>query len=397
MKKAKILTLAAIMVAGVSTFAQSRSMNFDTTKTWAEIKARAKKENKLIFMDAYTSWCGPCKWMAKNIFTNDTVADFYNQNFICSAYDMEKGEGKDLAKKYEVQCYPNLLYIDGDGNLVHRKAGGMQSQDFIQLGKDAQDPQKQFANLKKQYDNNNREPKFLLTYLDKMSGTCLKTDTVLAEYFKTQKESDLTSLQNWRVIYQYTRDVDSREFNYLSKHIDEYAQVTTVDSVSDKIFSTYLNKCYHLIYAKNPNDSLYTAYKTKIKNSGFKRGEEIITKGDMAYYGMKKDWNNYAQTAVRYFDNYGKEDYQGMNNEAWTFYQHIDDKALLQKAEQWTKTATAKVDDYYNHDTYAAVLYKLQKKEEALKQAEIAIAKAKELKLDYKSTEDLLEKIKGLK
>src|SRR6185503_10815231 len=96
--------------------------------------ARAKKEKKMIMVDAFTTWCGPCKWMAKNIFPNDTVAEFYNKNFINAKIDMEKGEGPDLAKKYEVGCYPTFLFIDGNGQLIHRQSGGGEVKSFIQLG-----------------------------------------------------------------------------------------------------------------------------------------------------------------------------------------------------------------------------------------------------------------------
>src|ERR1035437_544252 len=70
--------------------------------TWDEIKAKAKAENKFIFMDAFTSWCGPCKWMAKNVFTNDTAAKYYNATYINAAFDMEKGEGLKIAEQYDV-------------------------------------------------------------------------------------------------------------------------------------------------------------------------------------------------------------------------------------------------------------------------------------------------------
>lgn len=88
--------------------------------TWAEIKAKAKAENKIIFMDAFTTWCGPCKWMVKNVFTNDTVANYYNSTFVNAKIDMEAGEGKELAIQYSIQSYPSLLYIDSNGEIVHR-------------------------------------------------------------------------------------------------------------------------------------------------------------------------------------------------------------------------------------------------------------------------------------
>lgn len=68
------------MVAGVlfGAEAQNRSISFEQTKEWKKIVKKAKKEKKLIFVDCYTSWCGPCKMLAKDVFTRDTVADFFN-------------------------------------------------------------------------------------------------------------------------------------------------------------------------------------------------------------------------------------------------------------------------------------------------------------------------------
>ena len=144
--KTKILVLS-LMFAVSFGFAQTKKMHFETT-TFAEIKAKAKKENKLIFIDAYTSWCGPCKWMAANVFTNDTVADYFNAKFINAKFDMEIGEGVDIAKLYEVQCYPNLLFIDGDGKLIHRGAGGLNVKKFTQLAEDTFNPEKRFSKYK---------------------------------------------------------------------------------------------------------------------------------------------------------------------------------------------------------------------------------------------------------
>ena len=91
----KTVLSLVLMILSVTTYSQNKYIQFET-KTFAEIKALAKAQNKLIFLDAYTSWCGPCKYMAKNIFTNDTVADFYNSRFINAKIDMEKGEGVEL-------------------------------------------------------------------------------------------------------------------------------------------------------------------------------------------------------------------------------------------------------------------------------------------------------------
>ena len=105
--------------------------------TFEEAKAKAAQEDKLIFVDAYTSWCGPCKWMDKNTFTDANVAAYYNENFINVKINMEKGEGPTLARKYRVMAYPTLLYVKGNGDVAHRALGAKGADDFLKVGKDA--------------------------------------------------------------------------------------------------------------------------------------------------------------------------------------------------------------------------------------------------------------------
>ncbi|WP_228376947.1 thioredoxin family protein [Chryseobacterium vrystaatense] len=113
--------------------------------SFTAILAKAKKENKLVFVDAYASWCGPCKLMVKNIFPLQTVGDFYNSHFVNAKIDMEKGEGIDLAKKYNVKAFPTYLFINGDGEEVHRKLGYVEEKDFIQFAKDAENLNKRLT------------------------------------------------------------------------------------------------------------------------------------------------------------------------------------------------------------------------------------------------------------
>src|SRR6478736_3671428 len=138
MKKASLL-LAAAAFSAFSAFAQNRAIKFETG-SFAEVLAKAQKENKPIMMDAYTTWCGPCKMMDKQVFTNDTVADYFNANFIPYKSDMEKGEGKELAKKFEVRAYPNFLFIAPDGSVIHRAVGARPPKAFVEVGKEALSP-----------------------------------------------------------------------------------------------------------------------------------------------------------------------------------------------------------------------------------------------------------------
>lgn len=103
--------------------------------SWQEALEKAKKENKMIFLDAYASWCGPCKMMKLNTFTNKSVGKFYNSNFINVAIDMEKPDGLALAEKYNIEAYPSLLFIFADGVLLGKEVGYQRPNEFIRIAR----------------------------------------------------------------------------------------------------------------------------------------------------------------------------------------------------------------------------------------------------------------------
>lgn len=124
-------------------------IKFLENPTWTSVLEQAKKENKIIFLDAYATWCGPCKQMDAETYTNQAVADFYNANFINVKYDMEKGEGSMLADRYYVSAYPNLVFISPDGVMLHKGIGFLTADEFLELAKTAKNPETQYYTLKK--------------------------------------------------------------------------------------------------------------------------------------------------------------------------------------------------------------------------------------------------------
>ena len=104
-------------------------------ENWTKALAEAKKQNKLIFLDAYTSWCGPCKMLKRNTFPDKAAGEFFNNNFINVAIDMEKGEGPAVAAKYQVNAYPTLIVADADGNMVTYTKGYINASQLIEFGK----------------------------------------------------------------------------------------------------------------------------------------------------------------------------------------------------------------------------------------------------------------------
>lgn len=392
--------LVFFMLASPYAFAQSpeagKGIRFEHG-SFSELLAQAKKENKLIMVDAYTTWCGPCKWMVKNIFPNDTVGEFYNKNFVNAKIDMEKGEGMDLAKKYNVSCYPTYLFINGNGELMHRVSSAMPAAEFVELGKSAMDPSRQFVMAQKKYDAGGMTPDEMAGYVLMRGRSCLPVKDEMAKYFSTQKDEDLTAERNWNMFRNHITDLrqDSREFRYLTEHRDEYVKKYRAGQVDTLIMSAYNFALYNHI--RDKNYEAYTKLRTDIAPRASPLMQESMLNMDLMMYKAKKDWKNYTNTATEYIDKYKKDNAGTLNNIAWTYYEEVDDKAMLAKAEGWAKRSVDLKADYFNCDTYAAVLFKLGKKPEAKAMAEKAIALGKKDGEDVKSTEELLGKINAMK
>ena len=122
------------------------TVNFDTDSdngiqfhkgNWEEALALAKQQNKLIFLDVYASWCGPCKKLKINTFADEAVGNYYNQHFINIAIDGETTEGKALMHKFRLGAYPSLLFVDADAQVKLQTGGYQDVKSFLKLGKAA--------------------------------------------------------------------------------------------------------------------------------------------------------------------------------------------------------------------------------------------------------------------
>jgi thiol-disulfide isomerase/thioredoxin len=213
----KIFVLISSLLVTMNMFAQG--INFFEGNVDA-LKAEAAKKNKIIFVDCYTSWCGPCKWLAKNVFTNANVGKYYNENFICYSLDMEKGEGKVFQKKYGINAYPTLLFINASGEIQHRYVGACDTTTFIGVGKQALDSTNNFGNLLRKYSKGDRSPDFLAKYALTCASVYYAYD--INEYFLTQADSQLTSAINFEVMERYRPNVLSREYKYFMAHAGDY-------------------------------------------------------------------------------------------------------------------------------------------------------------------------------
>lgn len=104
---------------------------------WNDALHKAKTQNKLVFLDIYATWCGPCKLLKQYTFTNTSVGNFFNNNFINVSVDGEKGIGPQLAQQYSIEGYPTLIVTDATGKPVLVTAGYLPADDLLRFANEA--------------------------------------------------------------------------------------------------------------------------------------------------------------------------------------------------------------------------------------------------------------------
>lgn len=204
---------------------------------WNEALEKAKKENKLIFIDFYTQWCGPCLAMAEDVFTLSFIGDFYNTNFVNCKIDAENGEGVELAKRYEVHSYPTYVFVDpADETVVHRSKSRQSAEQFLATGQGALDPELRSDFLLQEFDKGRRDRDFLIHYIDYNASIYEREKVATAFDLLIEQGGKLTDPDLWRIFDRNITGAQNKYLKELTAHYPDYLSALGKKVVDDKLY-----------------------------------------------------------------------------------------------------------------------------------------------------------------
>ncbi len=210
-------TLLTLLVAIV---AMAQGVVFEPEGTTLEqASAKAKAENKLIFLDCYTQWCGPCKKMSKEVFPQESVGAFMNPKFVSIKIDMEGEYGAPLAKKLQIQAYPTFVIFNADAQEVSRFLGYHAADEFIKVVTE-KSTDNSSSTLETRWKAGDRDPQFLMEYLQTLTAS-YKGDEAndVAEAILEGKEETFAADSTLRqIFFRNINNPFAKSFVYTAQH-----------------------------------------------------------------------------------------------------------------------------------------------------------------------------------
>lgn len=183
--------------------ATSQGIQFRNDITWKDALGLAGDSNKMLFVDVYTDWCGPCKQMDREVFALEKIGDQFNRAFINYKLNAENGDGPLLAAKYRVVSYPTYLFVRGDGTLIYKARSAMSP---AQLLKEARYALQEFEEpvtileMDSMYPAHKHDKAFLYNYLVRRTRLALENADLLDEYFDLLNEKEKGALKNLQLV-----------------------------------------------------------------------------------------------------------------------------------------------------------------------------------------------------
>jgi thiol-disulfide isomerase/thioredoxin len=353
----KQFILLIVFTFTVTTGTLAQGIQFLNDTVFENVLAKAKAENKLVFMDCYAVWCGPCKYMDANIFPDEALGAFHNANFINVKYDMEQPYGMKIRSAYGIKAYPSFLYLDGDGEVVHRVVGSVEKpEDFLAISKLATDPEKNFRAVNTNILLGDRRATTIRNYLDMNYGAS-NTDTLINEHFSLIPETQKLSKATWELMKEYGTAVSGAAFNYYLNNKAAYLGAFGKEEVDE-----YLYRVLSDTYRKSPAtyESLKShdeqVFATHQREMNFRKAHAAFSR-DKA---NKQLWSDYIM-ASEVFINQNNPQPGFVTSIARTIlsnYATFKDKASLNKALLWVSNARKNFPDQKELNTLSEELMK---------------------------------------
>ncbi|WP_160712817.1 thioredoxin family protein [Chitinophaga solisilvae] len=406
-------------------------INFDNQLSWSQLLEKANSESKFLFVDCYTTWCGPCKSMERDVYPAREVGTLFNTSFISVKIQMDTSKNDDayirsryadaayLQKKYNIYSFPTFLFFSPGGQLVHKEVGACNPAQFVQTGNNALDSTKQYYSLLNRYKRGIRDTAqlLLLAVTARRLEDKQVSDDIAKEYLdkivSNYSDEELCTPERLAFIFAfpellYKTGSEGRYFKLLYSKGDRIDKMMKSDISGFYVANIILKEEIYDNIMKNdkpvPHTPDWDGMRKNIERKyNVHYADTLLPAAQMVYYKMKKDWTSFAKLKDEMIRKYPPKKGGGvdgdawrLNDDAWTIFIGCDKKNVIASAIEWVDISISlEPTDFQVVDTKANLLFKYGKVREAIETEKKAIRMAAEIKQEHyvKEYTEVLEKM----
>lgn len=216
-----------------------------------EALVKAEKEQKLVFIDVYATWCGPCKYLSQEVFVDPELGQFINENFVAIKIDGEAGEGPQLMYDYSLDAFPTMLMLTPDKEMRKKIVGAASIETILTKADEAINPEKtKIYQLHRMYDEGDRSRKFLGEYLIELKKEGMDYSEIGAYYLTSFPDLDLKETSDFIVFAEQIYDL---EHDLSRKFLADIEQIHQMhgELAEDKMSSMLTGVVYEAVTTEN--------------------------------------------------------------------------------------------------------------------------------------------------
>jgi thiol-disulfide isomerase/thioredoxin len=349
-------------------------VEFIEVVTQADMEAAMKKADDgilMVFVDVYATWCGPCKMMDSEVYTDVKVADYMNANFVNVRLDGETDFGRKYAAEQQLEGYPSMFVFSDEGDRVSKIVGFRPADELLTELNGVVTNYTEVKRYKAEYENGTISMEHLADYIVKMRevGNEEEAELLAGDYIKKQMGETLSD-NDIKVVAYYT-DLEDPWWPQFTSEADRVKEVLGQDYLLllEKIYNNTLMMAIEqqsiglISRMANELSPLVAAEQENIR--------DLRSLPFLQYYYYTDQLDELFTYVDQRFANDRKDDHQwlfGAASQVIDMDQQYQTPEILEKGEEWLLICL-KMEDRYDYYFYYGMVKFFRKDAEGAQEA----------------------------
>ncbi len=311
LQKNILIALIFIFVSMNQAYGQIEFREIVKVEDWNNALADAKNNDKLVFLDIYATWCGPCKYLDNNVFTDKSLGEYYNAHYVNLKMDGETPFGAEMVRKFALSGYPTLFFLQPDEELITKIVGVREADTLTSIGKTINENVDRLGYYKDNFNEGNLNAIELKNYQDLLIKTEQKelANQVATKVIPSLTEEDILNPDFKNIIMNSSTDIDGRVYQVVSENKEVIEKDWSTQEIN-KLYSGIFNTTMFRAISDKDNELLERVIRDFLPVYIGKDSLQL-SQGEFAtrklYYANTMNWERFGELVMKEF----REEHEG--------------------------------------------------------------------------------------